>query len=561
MEELGLQDEGSAPPTLLDLPDQLLGAILSLADTTSTHKGGAALTRVCLRFRSIYWAEPSVWGTLRIEAAALDFLPARRQVAWLAGKRALLQRVSPVVSALAVHDRAGALAIAARSMELGAAARVSSASAGTAPAGAGAGGTASSAPAAAATGAMARGNGCRLEDLLCLLHPGIAREVELEVHPALPEAALAALPRLGCQLTALNLDTRQLPPGTAAVLRRLRALHALRLGAAHVDAAAAAACAALRHLSRLELEASFFALPDLSPLAACASLAALRLVDDSQRREPLLLPPPASFRGGQGLLSLTVYTRALCQVAEARLGFVCLSCAQPATGEGPAWASLSLDGRRRAAGSRLQPLSSLPALLAATLPAGVPLRCLCLHGCQLAAADVTGCCAWLADVETFKAEGCTDERPGGFDSSNAGAGAVGFTVVLEPLLQAMPALRKLELAACLAGKVPPWLAAKRGLRKLALPDNGLSDLPADPFLSTGVTELDLSRNSFARLPPALLAASDLESLLLPGCAQLVLAAEEAEQLLQVLPRLRTVDLTGTAIAADVVERLQRGLAR
>lgn len=230
-----------------------------------------------------------MWGTLRIEAAALGFLPARRQPAWLAGKRAMLQRVGPLVSALAVHDRGGALAMVARGMEAGTVAGPSAAH---------------GVPAACAAGAG--GGGCRLEHLLLTLQPGVAREVELEVHPSLPGAALEALPRLGRQLTALILETGQLPPGAAAALRRLPALRTLRLGAAHVDAACLDACAHMRHLTALELHATFFPLPALEPLAACPSLEALRLVDDSRRTEPLLLPPPASFRGGRGLLSLTV---------------------------------------------------------------------------------------------------------------------------------------------------------------------------------------------------------------------------------------------------------------
>lgn len=234
---------------------------------------------------------PAVWGTLRFEAAALDFLPARRQAVWLAGKRALLRRVAPVVSAPAVHDRGGALAVAAGRTEPIAAAGTGAECTRTATCGAGS-------------------SGWHLEGLLCLLQPGMAWEVELEVHPAAPEAALEALPWLDGQLTSSNLDTRQLPAGAAAALRRLPALRALRLGAAHVAAACVDARARLSRLSRLELEASFFPLPGLTQLAACASLAALRLVDDSQRGESLLLPPPASFRAGRGLLPLS--SRGLC---------------------------------------------------------------------------------------------------------------------------------------------------------------------------------------------------------------------------------------------------------
>lgn len=130
-------------------------------------RSGAAITQVCRRFRAIYWSEPAVWRTLYIYAKELDSLPKRRQAAWLAGKRALLQRVAPVVSKLVMADHAGALAMAARSTRLR----------------------------AAADGAGNGSGACRLAELLRLLQPGVAREVELTVYPSLPAAALEALPR------------------------------------------------------------------------------------------------------------------------------------------------------------------------------------------------------------------------------------------------------------------------------------------------------------------------------------------------------------------------------
>lgn len=96
--------------------------------------------------------------------------------------------------------------------------------------------------------------------------------------------------------------------GVAATLRALPALRALHLIADRIDAACIDACVGLRHLSRLILGPYCCLLPDLAPLVACASLQMLVLVDDSQRNEPLLLPPPASFRGGRGLLALYDFT-------------------------------------------------------------------------------------------------------------------------------------------------------------------------------------------------------------------------------------------------------------
>lgn len=75
----------------------------------------------------------------------------------------------------------------------------------------------------------------------------------------------------------------------------------------------------------------------------------------------------------------------------------------------------------------------------------------------------------------------------------------------------------------------------------------------------GLREIDLSLNSFTRLPPALLGASALEGLELSGCRQLT--AEEAEQLLQALPRLKAVELGCTASEPEVVAQLEHGLAK
>lgn len=297
------------------------------------------------------------------------------------------------------------------------------------------------------------------------------------------------------------------------------------------------------------------------------------------------------------------------QVAEARLDFTELTCAREPSEAAPAWAYLSVDAQRAAA--LRQPLGSLSALLAAMLPPGVPLRCLSLHSCQLAAACVAGCRAQLESVAAFTAGDCVVQVTGSA-SSNAGCAAW-----LQPLLQAMPALAELKLLGCVAGEVPACLASCRGLRKLAIPYNDLVTLPAGPYLAgasrvllvvccslgqslpehaqhmpaepvtwqqvfaahsppaclpclnplaipslpAGLREIDLCGNSFARLPPALLAATALESLLLSGCTQLELTAEEAGQLMRSLLRLRYVELHGTATGAEVVAQLRSAAQR
>lgn len=153
-----------------------------------------------------------------------------------------------------------------------------------------------------------------LPDLLGMLCPGVVAELELEAHPSPPAEALDALPRLASGLTALNLDAQRLPAAAAAVLPRLARLASLRLAAQHLPEGALPAILRLPLLCRLELESSFLPLPSMAPLTALCRLRQLRLVDDSERSEPLQLPAPADFGAQGGLESLTAYTRRMCQV-------------------------------------------------------------------------------------------------------------------------------------------------------------------------------------------------------------------------------------------------------
>ncbi|KAL4442675.1 hypothetical protein ABPG77_006669 [Micractinium sp. CCAP 211/92] len=383
---------------------------------------------------------------------------------------------------------------------------------------------------AAAGDAGNGGGGCRLAEFLRLLQPGVAREVSLLVYPSLPAAALAKL-------------------------RALSALLALRLHS-YIDAACIDACAGLRHLSKLDLWSPYHPLPELAPLLACANLQMLCLFDKSQRNEPLPLPPPASFRGGRGLRYFWAFTTSTFQVAGARLGHVFLCSTLEPCAEVPASAFLFLHRQQQAADLPRHPLGPLPALLAALLPPGVPLRHLTLLGFRLP--RVAACSTQLADVDTLKVLSCVAEGTSGTSSEASSGGCAAW---LEPLLQDMPALADLELRRCLAGKLPASLPSLRGLSRLALSDNGLATLPTGCQFWTGLREVDLSRNSFTRLPPALLGASALEGLELSGCRQLTLTAEEAEQLLQALPRLRVVELGGTASEPEVVAQLEHGLAK
>lgn len=79
-----------------------------------------------------------------------------RKEAWFQHKRALLQRVAPLVAAVAVHDRTGMLR----------------------------------------SGAHGTVGAWGLPDLLGMLCPAVVADVELEVHPSPAVEALQALARL-----------------------------------------------------------------------------------------------------------------------------------------------------------------------------------------------------------------------------------------------------------------------------------------------------------------------------------------------------------------------------
>lgn len=257
----------------------------------------SSLSLVCKRFRRVLYSDaPEQWHTLRLETSRLDFLTARAAVTpqtpptcrhadppasptgrqqrqrWFAGKRRLLERVGGQVAALAVHDRTGML----RSSGHGA------------------------------------GGGWDLAALLGLLRPGVLADMELEVHPAPPLAALEMLPLFAGSLTALNLDAPQMPATVAALLPALCGLRHLRLAGQHLPEGAVGAAAGLDALTRLELESGFLPLPPLAPLTRLRRLRRLRVMDESQREEPLQVPPPSAWPAG--LEALTLFMCSLCQV-------------------------------------------------------------------------------------------------------------------------------------------------------------------------------------------------------------------------------------------------------
>lgn len=150
-----------------------------------------------------------------------------------------------------------------------------------------------------------------------------------------------------------------------------------------------------------------------------------------------------------------------------------------------------------------------------------------------------------------------------FDTAGDGAdGPDGVQAALPELLAHAPGLADLSIGRQLArgGRdywvrqlsgerdcfelwpLPGALVRRAGLRRLALVQQQLEDLPTGPYLAS-VKELDLSHNRLARLPHALAGASRLQALVLDGNVALELSAADAAWL-AAMPALRVLSLEG-----------------
>ncbi|PRW44604.1 F-box LRR-repeat 6 [Chlorella sorokiniana] len=478
----------------------LLSRVLYLAGKPSWP----AIALTCRHWRDLLFSEPQLWSTVRIETVQLDFLSRPRKEAWFRHKRALLQRMVPLITALAVHDRTGMLR----------------------------------------SGAHGTAGAWGLPDLLGMLCPAVVADVELEVHPSPPVEALQALPRLAAGLTALNLDAQQLPPEAAAVLPQLSGLCSLRLAAQHLPEGGLPAILQLSLLSRLELESSFLPLPPMAPLTALRRLKQLWLVDDSERQDALLLPAPADFGAQGGLDSLAVYTRQTWQVADTTAGFLFLHCTAPdpdqpgqasptAAASRCGKASLTLHGHSRQ-DARLDSLAALlEALLPASSAAPVALRVLHIGGfSRLSAEEVEGC-PGLAAVQHLGLVRC------GTGSTLEEGLLQAAEAALAALLTQMPTLQQLDLSGWPGSSLPSCVAdCGAGLTQLVLAESGLTELPCSAC-PPGLVELDLHR-----------------------CQTMTFTEADAEKLLDSCPRLRKVQLEGTmAAGGDVAALLAAALER
>ena len=150
------------------------------------------------------------------------------------------------------------------------------------------------------------------------------------------------------------------------------------------------------------------------------------------------------------------------------------------------------------------PDSSLPALLSALTPGGVPaLQRLSLFGCCFSPAVLVRCSALAAVTELHL--DCCDAEDGDWEA------------ICQALLRQAPLLSSLLIEEhTLSGELPLALVAHTGLRSLALIDNYLKTLPAGPYLAS-LQQLSFDDESLLQpeLPPALAAATALTSLEVP----------------------------------------------
>ncbi|PRW58693.1 flightless-1-like protein [Chlorella sorokiniana] len=513
-------------PSLCDLPDALLGRVLSLL---GGHEGAAGVPLACKRLSSLFFSEPAVWRTFRLDSRAAskaaqdswrtwgDNARTSAQAAaakrrWLAARLRLLQRQAGLVEQLQVHadyDCVRELYGHAENPQ---------------PAGS------SDDPATAAVS---------LPAFLSSLQPGRVHTVEIFVRE-LPNAAVVQLPHLAPQLTRLSIDTNvdqevggELPASTPAALARLPQLLSLEIACpSNVTNGLVEAVGRLTQLTHLSLWCGVeAALPALPRLTRLQRLSKLRLTINWRPYEEEAEAP-----------QLPLLAR-----------FPCLRTYR-ISGGGPQLAGLCpgawnyQDGRLYA-NTWWGMACPLPVLADVAVPPAAPLHTIALDGGTQFAADMRRLSSRLAGLTKLSLH--IVARPS-------------LAAVLSELLPRLPRLvnlhlnRGIELREGMRDEVPAEEAApgsydalrvvarQRGLTHLGLWYCALPDLPSTitPCLQ-GLVELDLTENRLTSLPTALLAATSLRTLVLARNSGLHLTCADVARLLRAMPHLATLKLAGT----------------
>ncbi|KAL4431089.1 hypothetical protein ABPG75_006345 [Micractinium tetrahymenae] len=200
-----------AGPGINELDDALLGSIFAIAGGLEL---GPSVTLVCRRWQRVFYAEPSIWSTFQLvpgPALLRQSAPGACR-AWLGVQYRLLQRVAPAVATLVVRDSWCSDTASPDSPHLDTALALS------------------------------------------LLSAPACTGLVLRTRSALADAAVQQVATLS-RLTALQLSTPQVTPGTAAALGTLHNLRALRLDTAALPDGACASLSRLGSLTLLDIEA------------------------------------------------------------------------------------------------------------------------------------------------------------------------------------------------------------------------------------------------------------------------------------------------------------------
>ncbi|KAL4425332.1 hypothetical protein ABPG75_009348 [Micractinium tetrahymenae] len=509
------------------LPEPVLGLIF--VHCGREHLSDISL--VCRCWRRALLAEPALWSKQRLARGSLHDLPLQEQHEWLTSKRRMLAATAPVTTCLEVLRAGGIrswpppsgaatgsqLATLLRSLRCACLADV----------------TLACGPVRVRSNDWSQVGECCALDQLCGL-------------PCLPAAALRVLPRFA-QLTALSLQSWQLPACTAAVLLQLPQLHSLQCAAREVPASIIDSMCQLTALSRLELRVAV-ALPPLGGLTQLTELQEMYLYCYNEQLSVAPLPAPAAFpalRRFEAFCSSCTFSeqgnQPLVQVADA---VPLTSCKCSVHEDGSSSIELKLRHPLRHPGE-------LQHLLATLLPSGGgPLTSLSLsgddswlgEGCLTDMLAALRRCALLRTLRRLDAT-CWQEEPSWVEAA------------LAALLEQAPALSELTLSG--SASLPECVRHRIGLRKLDLNHCQLRELPSGPFLQ-GLEELTLRGSSLSSLPPALLAATRLRRLAFPATyPRMSVTRADVDGILLRLPQLERVDLTGARLAPATAIHLAR----
>ncbi|KAL4425336.1 hypothetical protein ABPG75_009352 [Micractinium tetrahymenae] len=509
------------------LPEPVLGLIF--AHCGREHSSDISL--VCRRWRRALLAEPALWSKQRLARGSLHDLPLQEQLEWLASKRRLLAATAPVTTCLEVL-RAGGI----RSWPP---------------------------PSGAATGSQLAAllRALRRAPLIELTLACGAHKIEGQYSeergtpdqlcglPCLPAAALRVLPRFA-ELTALSLQSWQLPACTAAVLLQLPQLRSLQCAAREVLPSVADSMIQLTALTRLELRVAV-ALPPLAGLTRLQKLQELVLVCENERLSVAPLPPPSAFPDLQRY-------HLICTVCsffnEGNDPLVQVSGVAPVT-RCECDTSDCFSILRMRLHSRLGPPGALQRLLTSLLPRKAP-RLIAL---TLLAGD------WATDEDTHAVlpalRGCSALAPLRVLHLLCGTSAHACSsAVLAALLEQAPELQELSLDGC--RELPACVINYYPLQCLNLHGCRLADLPTGPYLA-GLEELTLDVTVLGRLPPALLQTTRLHTLCFPSAyappAALRITRADVDGVLLRMPWLQRLDLTGATLSPAMAIYLARAM--